>query len=69
MQYINIEDKIEIITDRISAIENYTNEINQELATGLIAEDQIGPINGILSDNQIILTKLNEVLTNLNKML
>jgi len=69
MQYINIEDKIEIITDRISAIENYTSEINQELAIGLISEDQIGPINGILSDNQIILTKLNEVLTNLNKML
>ena len=69
MLYINIDDKIEIITDRISAIENYTNEINQELAMGLIAEDQIESINGILSNNQIILIKLNELLTNLNKML
>jgi hypothetical protein len=69
MHHINIEDKIEIITDRISAIENYTNEINQELAMGLIAEDQIESINGILSNNQIVLIKLNELLTNLNKML
>ena len=69
MMYINIDDKIEIITDRISAIENYTNEINQELAMGLIAEDQIESINGILSNNQIVLIKLNELLTNLNKML
>jgi hypothetical protein len=69
MLYINIDDKIEIITDRISAIENYTNEINQELAMGLIAEDQIESINGILSNNQIALIKLNELLTNLNKML
>jgi hypothetical protein len=69
MLYINIDDKIEIITDRISAIENYTNEINQELAMGLIAEDQIESINGILSNNQIVLIKLNELLTNMLEML
>lgn len=69
MPHINIEDKIEIVSDRISAIENYTNEINQELAIGLIAEDQIEHINRILSDNQIILVNLNEALTNLKKMI
>jgi hypothetical protein len=69
MLNINIQDKIEIVTDRICAIENYTKEINEELGMGIIAEDQIEPINKILSNNQIILIKLNEILTNLKEML
>lgn len=66
---ISIEDKIEILKDRISSISNYTNELNHDLSLGLIAEDQIEPTNIILSRNQAALIQFNDLLTNLEEML
>lgn len=69
MLSIKIYDKLEIVNDKMVAINNYNNDLQFDLNNGLVQPDQIEFVLKEIKNNNKGIEALNQVLTNILEML